>query len=63
MKVGNLYKILYPHQKIRIINYITNLDTGVCDKYDDKVVECIHHEIDKISICGDVLRIEVKDNG
>lgn len=59
MKVGQLYPLLFPNQLIRIINYITNFDTGTCFKYDDKAVECIDYKIFKISVCGDVLKIEV----
>lgn len=60
LKVGNLFPILYPNQKIRIINFIKDIDTGECQKYDDEIVKYIHHNINKISIAGDVIRIEVE---
>ena len=61
-KVKNLFPTLYPNQKIKIVNYIKDIDTGVCLKYDTKLHKYLNYNIDKISIAGDILRIEVEIN-
>lgn len=60
LKVGNLFPILYPNQKIRIINFIKDIDTGVCLKYGTILHKYLNYNINKISIAGDVIRIEVE---
>ena len=62
LKVKNLFPLLYPNQKIRIINFIKDIDTGVCLKYGTILHKYHDCNINKISIAGDVLRIEVEIN-
>lgn len=61
MKVKDLLKVLYPHQRIRIVSCMSCLDTDVCLKQADRIRPFLNYDIFKIS-CGDVLRIEVNDN-
>lgn len=63
MKVKDLLKVLYPNQPIRILNYITLLDTDNCLKQADRIRPFLNYKVDRISVTGEgVLRIEVQDN-
>lgn len=63
MKVKDLLKFLYPNQTIRILNYITLLDTGNCLKQADRIRPFLNYKVYRISVTGDgVLRIEVENN-
>ena len=61
MKVKDLLKVLYPHQRIRIVSCMSCLDTDVCFKQADRIRPLINYNIFKISYGGDVLIIEVDD--
>lgn len=62
MKIKELLKFLYSNQKIRIIDYLKNFDTGTCYKCSNKIRETLDFKVFRITTSNNELIIEVYNN-
>lgn len=62
MTVKQLIKVLYPNQRIRIIQINSCEDTDVCLKYADRIRPFLNYKIFRVYTANDILRIEVTNN-